>query len=219
MAYKLTVEQNKFLDFISKKKISSFYLTGGTALSHYYLQHRFSEDLDFFSEKEFDVADITSVIGEAKRAIGFNTVDYQQSFNRNIYELAFPNSIYLKVEFAYFPFTQIEQPANHRGLLVDSLMDIAVNKVFTITQQSRGRDYYDLYAIFKKTNWIFSDLLSRARIKFDWHIDYLQLGSQFLKIESLLDDPILTDASITKDKVIDFFKKESALLGKKFLSK
>jgi len=219
MVYKLTNEQNKFLGFIAKKKITSFYFTGGTALSHYYLKHRFSEDLDFFSEEEFKVTDIVPVIGEAKRTIGFNTFDYQQSFNRNIYELAFPNSIYLKVEFTYFPFTQIERPKSHHGVLVDSLMDIAVNKVFTITQQSRGRDYYDLYAIVKKTNWALSDLLSKARVKFDWHIDYLQLGSQFLKIESLLDDPILTDTSITKDKVVDFFKKESALLGKKILSK
>jgi len=27
-------------------------LSGGTALSEFYLHHRFSEDLDFFSEKE-----------------------------------------------------------------------------------------------------------------------------------------------------------------------
>ena len=31
---------------------SRFYLTGGTALSEFYLRHRLSEDLDLFSEEE-----------------------------------------------------------------------------------------------------------------------------------------------------------------------
>lgn len=31
-----------------------FYFTGGTALSAYYLKHRYSDDLDFFSESEVE---------------------------------------------------------------------------------------------------------------------------------------------------------------------
>jgi len=217
MEYHLTSEQKKFLDFLATKKLSSFYFTGGTALSHFYLQHRFSEDLDFFSEEEFKTTDITTIIGEAKRALKFISFDFQQSFNRNIYQIAFPKEKFLKVEFTYYPFKQIERPKLHEGLLVDSLMDIAVNKVFTVTQQSRGRDYYDIFAIIKKTGWDFSDLLSRARIKFDWHIDYLQVGSQLLKVKTHLDDPILSDTPITKESVIDFFAKESVHLGKNIL--
>ncbi len=32
-----------------------FYLSGGTALAEYYLHHRLSDDLDFFSENEIDI--------------------------------------------------------------------------------------------------------------------------------------------------------------------
>jgi predicted nucleotidyltransferase component of viral defense system len=39
--------QNKVLLEIGKLD-SPFYLTGGTALSRYYLNHRWSDDLDFF---------------------------------------------------------------------------------------------------------------------------------------------------------------------------
>ncbi|MFH1863611.1 MAG: nucleotidyl transferase AbiEii/AbiGii toxin family protein [bacterium] len=48
----LTKEQKQILEFVSKDKVitSQFYLTGGTALSYFYFKHRFSEDLDFFSE-------------------------------------------------------------------------------------------------------------------------------------------------------------------------
>lgn len=47
----LTVLQLRFINAISKSPLrDSFFLTGGTALSAFYLQHRYSEDLDFFTE-------------------------------------------------------------------------------------------------------------------------------------------------------------------------
>jgi predicted nucleotidyltransferase component of viral defense system len=43
--------QNNFLDWW-KVYDSPFYLTGGTALGRFYLNHRCSEDLDFFVNAE-----------------------------------------------------------------------------------------------------------------------------------------------------------------------
>lgn len=37
----------------------TFYLTVGTALAAFYLQHRYSEDLDFFTETEVDIANLS----------------------------------------------------------------------------------------------------------------------------------------------------------------
>ncbi|MDP2905864.1 MAG: nucleotidyl transferase AbiEii/AbiGii toxin family protein, partial [Candidatus Omnitrophota bacterium] len=50
----LTSDQKKFLQLASEENYiaSEFYLSGGTALSAFYLFHRYSEDLDFFIEKE-----------------------------------------------------------------------------------------------------------------------------------------------------------------------
>ena len=50
----LTAHQKRILDLISKEKYFTdrFYFTGGTVLAEFYLKHRFSEDLDFFSEKQ-----------------------------------------------------------------------------------------------------------------------------------------------------------------------
>ena len=50
----LTPKQSHFLEIAqSESQIAKrFYLTGGTALSEFYLQHRFSHDIDFFTEKE-----------------------------------------------------------------------------------------------------------------------------------------------------------------------
>ncbi|MCX6791217.1 MAG: nucleotidyl transferase AbiEii/AbiGii toxin family protein [Candidatus Gribaldobacteria bacterium] len=59
----LSENQQKVLEIISQSKdiCQNFYLTGGTALAEFYLQHRFSEDLDFFSENEVDPQTIFSL--------------------------------------------------------------------------------------------------------------------------------------------------------------
>jgi predicted nucleotidyltransferase component of viral defense system len=47
----LTPLQRRFLNAFSQTELKKdFFLTGGTALAHFYLQHRLSDDLDFFTE-------------------------------------------------------------------------------------------------------------------------------------------------------------------------
>ena len=141
----LTARQIEFLRvFSSNVEIAKrFYLTGGTCLSEYYLHHRVSEDLDFFCDSEFDPLNLTMWIGGNKNTLAFDSFEFQQSFNRNMYFLSYAKDNKLKVEFTYYPFRQIENPKKHKGILIDSLLDIATNKLFTIYQQPRGRDYFD----------------------------------------------------------------------------
>lgn len=208
----LTKKQSDFLKYFSSTSSLSinFYLSGGTALSEYYLKHRFSEDLDFFSENEFEPNSITPYIKKAKKKLNFIKFDYQRSFNRNIFQILFSDKSFLKVEFTYFPFIQIEKPEKINGVLIDSLIDIAVNKVFTIHQSPRGRDFFDLYMIIENKKWEIKDLINYARVKFDTKVDPLQLGTQFLKVKTLLDDPIIMDSVVTKTKIEDFFLQEAS---------
>lgn len=82
----LSDNQIKILEAISNDNAicQIFYLTGGTALSEYYLQHRLSEDLDFFSEQEFDIQAINIFFAKNKKLLGIKKIDIQQSFNRNL---------------------------------------------------------------------------------------------------------------------------------------
>ena len=84
---------------------------------------------------------------------------------------------------------RIEKKIKRNKLFVDSLEDIAVNKLFTIYQKPRSRDFIDLYLIMKKTGYSMEDLIKKTKIKFDWHIDYLQLGSQFMQAKTVKDYP------------------------------
>ncbi len=219
MAKILTQNQEVVLKSIAKTDLAGrFYFSGGTALAYYYLQHRYSEDLDFFSENEFDPLEISVFIKNLQSRIGFINFDYQNSFNRNLYFLKWQDkSEVLKLEFTYYPFKQIESPKLKDGLRVDSVIDIAVNKLFTIAQKPRGRDYFDLYMIIDKYNFKIEDLRMLAKQKFDWDVDKLLLGTRFNEVDQCKDDPIISNKSFDLVEVESFFKEKARELGKEFI--
>lgn len=216
----LTPEQHTFLEFVKKQPalIAQFYFTGGTCLSEYYLHHRFSEDLDFFSEEEVDSQAITILLHTHKTTLGYVKLDFQQSFNRNLFFLSYSGGAQLKVEFTYFPFERIDSSQLKDGLPIDSLQDIAVNKLFTIYQKPRGRDFYDLFAMHKKLAWDLKELMKLARIKFDTPIDPLQLGRNLMQAEELKDDPLVTDQLYKYTDVTSFFRTVSKSLKSEVMS-
>lgn len=213
----LTERQRAFLILLGRDAWlrERFVLSGGTALAGFHLQHRYSEDLDFFSEEEFDANLIMVFFRHAKSSLGFLDVDYEQSYNRNLYFLRFDGEE-LKMEFTYYPFPKIEEGLKYEGVHVDSLLDIAVNKLFTIYQQPRARDYVDLFCICGKTGWTLADLQKKARVKFDWHIDPLQLGMQFLKAMEVKDYPRMI-TEVPQDAWQGFFVIEAKKLGAEIL--
>lgn len=215
----LSENQKVILGIISKDKsiCDNFYLTGGTALARFYLHHRLSEDLDFFSENEFEPQNISVFWEKIKNKAKISSVEFQQSFNRNLFFLDLEDGDKIKTEFTYFPFVRIEKKMKTGDLYVDSLLDIAVNKIFTIYQKPRSRDFIDLYFILQKDKSISLDnLIKQAQIKFDNYIDPIQLGAQYLKAGELKDFPrMLID--IKEDIWQDFFINEAKKLSAKII--
>lgn len=209
----LTERQKQFLNLLSNHKdlVSQFYLSGGTALTEYYIPYRYSEDLDFFSLEPIDPEIIAVFLRSIKERLGYERVESNTSFNRNLFFLDFPDEK-LKTEFTYFPFPPIEQPTPKDGIRVDSLMDIATNKLFTIYQNPRARDFTDLYMICRQHNFGIDDLIKKARVKFDWQVDPIKLGSQFLLAKELKDYPRLIEQLDPVDWQ-EFFVHEARKLG------
>lgn len=214
----LTGIQQLFLNLLGKQFFSKkFYLSGGTALTAFYIPYRFSEDLDFFSEEEIQVDEITAFLQSIKNTLGFESFDFNTSFNRNLFFLKFPNET-LKLEFTYYPFKRLGNSKEESGVMVDNIEDIAVNKLFTIYQTPRSRDFMDLYMIIKRYGFSIDDLIKKAKIKFDSHIDPLKLGTQFHLAMELKDYPNLIDQ--LKDREWqDFFKVEAKKLGQEIIEK
>lgn len=213
----LTKTQESFLQQAGENAFLArhFYLRGGTALAGFYLRHRYSEDLDFFSEEEFPTLGITVFLKSIKQKLGISKIDFQQSFNRNLFFLRIKGNI-LKTEFTYFLFPRIEKGKKQFGIQIDSILDIAVNKLFSIYQRTQARDYIDLYCIVKKEGFSIQELLKKAKEKFDWHIDPLQLGTQFIKAQGAEDYPRMI-AKVPAKAWKSFFMREAKKLKGKIL--
>lgn len=214
----LTERQKQFLQLLAKQKnlVSQFYLSGGTALTEYYIPYRYSEDLDFFSLEPVDSEVIAVFLRSIKDELGFEKVESNTSFNRNLFFLNFGEEK-LKTEFTYFPFPPIEEPILKDGIRIDSLVDIATNKLFTIYQNPRARDFTDLFMICRKEHFEINDLVKKARVKFDWQIDPIKLGSQFLLVKELKDYPRLIE-KLKPSEWEKFFLDEARRLGSEIVN-
>ncbi len=211
----LSENQRKILELLSKERLvaENFYLSGGTALAEFYLHHRLSEDLDFFSENEFEAESISVILKKISKPADIKSVKHEQSFNRNLFFLELPDDE-IKTEFTYYPFPRIEIKKKINNFFIDSLLDIAVNKLFTIYQNPRSRDFIDLFFILKENQeWSIDDLSKKAQIKFDSVIDPLQLAAQFVKAENLRDQPKML-IKIDNASWRNFFKEKAAQLSK-----
>lgn len=209
----LSKNQQRMLDELSRESsiTGMFYLSGGTALAEYYLHHRYSEDLDFFSPDEFPIEGVTAALKKIGVRAGVSGTRYEQSFNRNLFFLEIGEET-IKTEFTYFPFERIDTTKKVGALSIDSLLDIAVNKLFTIYQKPRSRDFIDLYCILQQEKvWTVDDLSKKAQIKFDTHIDPLQLGAQFLRADELKDYPRMI-TTVEPATWHAFFKEEASRL-------
>jgi len=188
----LTLHQKKFLEFASRAEYiyKNFYLTGGTALASFYLRHRLSEDLDFFNEKEeVNLQIINRILAEFKKETRIIKIEQRTVFGIHNFFFHFSDNTVLKVDFSYYPFPRIAKGARFKNITIDSDYDIAVNKVHTIAMQPRSRDFIDIYFLITEKGYNLQDLIMKAKAKFDWHIDALQLGTQLLKALDVKDFP------------------------------
>ncbi|MBI3260875.1 nucleotidyl transferase AbiEii/AbiGii toxin family protein [Candidatus Berkelbacteria bacterium] len=210
----LSVTQQQALDWLADNSVltKQFYLSGGTALAEFYLKHRYSEDLDFFSSKEFDFIDLQPHIQSLRKFLKAKNITIENRFNRNLIFFETPAET-LKLEFSWFVGEPIEKGMKYHKLTVDSKLDIAVNKLFTIYERPRARDYVDLYYLLPE--FPLKKLIQLARIKFDWHIDLLQLGARF-HTPDLSDWPRMV-APLKPETVRGCLQKLALKLGKEVI--
>lgn len=118
--------------------MNSFYLSGGTALA-LHLGHRESEDLDFFSQKEFDPQVLQQQLEKSFKlteiAIDQDTLN---CFIGNV-----------KLQFLHCPYQLISPTSILGGIVISSVTDIACTKLITVSSRGSKKDFVDLYFILK----------------------------------------------------------------------
>lgn len=202
--------QQKILQFFKASILSKkFYLSGGTALAEFYLQHRFSEDFDFFTQDELDLEQLKKFINFLAKKTEVTEIEFQHGFGLYTFFLKDKRkSLKHKIDFGQYPFGPIEKLKQYNGIFVESLYDIAVNKVQTIAFRPRLRDFIDVYFILQKEkNWNFQGLLRKSFEKFEMKVDNLQLGENLLQVKNLRDMPRMIK-SVDISKVKSYFLNE-----------
>ncbi len=187
----LSFRQKQFLAVVlqTDEILKNFYLSGGTALSSWYLHHRESYDLDFFSDQPFNGEKITHWIKQNEEKLEYRSLVINDDFGFYTFLFRYRDNSRFKVDFAHYTSKRITKGMVWKGLEIDSMYEIAVNKIHTIRTHPRERDYIDLYCILKETNWNIDKLLIDAERKFDVTTDILQVAKHFLQVAEITDYP------------------------------
>lgn len=119
------------------RNFESFYLGGGTAIA-LQIGHRISEDLDFFTDHQFDEDRLT------KEILGFQSL---RQYRGTVHGLL--NNV--RLSFLYYPVPLIEAPVFWNGIKIAAISDLVGEKFKTVSQRGAKKDFCDLYAIFHTT--------------------------------------------------------------------
>lgn len=208
----LTASQKRVIKLIAKEpRLSCFYLSGGTALSVFYLQHRLSDDLDFFSAEPVDVQFILEFVETLKKGVNASKVRFERLYDRNIFFFELANGKELKMEFTRYPFKRLGRTAKRAGISVDSLRDLAANKLMALIDRFDPKDFIDLYFLLK--HFSLNKIRKDAEKKFNVKIGGMLLGSEMAKVRRIVALPVmLLPVTIAELKL--FFAKKAREVGK-----
>ena len=172
-----------FDEFSRVEKLrKQFYFGGGTALSVFYLQHRYSDDLDYLSEIEFDKNTVIEFVNHLSKKLSI-TIKITKKKTVLWFELRKDNQL-LKIDFITFPYPRIEKGDIYQGVVIDSAQDIAANKLLVMNLETNPKDYVDMYFLLKEKFTIW-DIIYTVEAKFKLRLDLIALGSDFLEAEKL----------------------------------
>lgn len=146
----LTPLQRKLLREIGQSPLrDEFFLTGGTALASFYLHHRYSVDLDFFTVNPTAVVQVPPVMQEIAVRLGLEitftrTLDtFLECFFRS------PAGERVQFDFAQDSPYRLEPIRFHSelGIQIDNPTDISCNKLSALFDRAEPKDFVDVYFI------------------------------------------------------------------------
>jgi len=146
----LTPVQEAFLQvFAELPDRDQFYLTGGTALAEFYLGHRLSYDLDFFTGVDGLVQPLSfqlEIFAE-KHDLGIQVV---RRFTTYVEFLVTREEETLKIDLALDSPFRLESPVLCApGIYVNNFTDLCVDKLLAYYGRAEPRDAVDLYFILQ----------------------------------------------------------------------
>jgi hypothetical protein len=126
-----------------------FFLTGGSALGLFYLDHRRSYDLDLFTSEEVDGKEVQNLVLRVAEQIGaqceavrtapdFHRFRLTREDEREIIDVVIDRAPQLDEEKAFFG-----------DIRVDTIRELIANKLTTLVSRAELKDVVDLYFLEK----------------------------------------------------------------------
>ncbi len=178
-----------------------FYLTGGTALSRFYQEKRYSDDLDFFTNNStrFHFA-VKNILAELSQEFNIET----ELNSRDFVRIKIDGQ--LQVDFVNDRVPRYKEPrVLDNGYKIDTIENILSNKLTAIVGRDNPKDIFDIYLIdqYYPVNW--REIVDSAREKTLFSMDDLIVRLKSFP-HRLLDSINLIDKHFL-DKFEDEFPK------------
>ena len=150
--------QDKVLDTVFKNS-SEFYLTGGTCLNRFYMEVRYSDDLDFFtnSSKIFnlEVRRLKQILSE------FFDIDVEIE-SKDFVRWKIEN---LKIDFVNDVSCYCGKVVVRDNLILDNTENICANKFLAVLGRDEAKDVFDLFVIDKYFKPDYKNVIDCAKKK------------------------------------------------------
>jgi len=143
---------------------AGFYLGGGTALSRFYLKHRFSDDLDLFVHEPHlfpeyfrrATARLTPIYPELQ--VDVDARDFKRVVIREASQT-------LKIDFVADRVPRVGLTEQRGGIVIDCVRNILANKLTAVLDRDEGRDIIDILSIAKHYRFNWKQALTDAQQK------------------------------------------------------
>jgi hypothetical protein len=179
----LTDKTQKVFNLLSGYNyISEFTFVGGSAIA-YYLNHRLSEDLDFFTWHKYLPADISLFLKDISKT---HKVEIVNSSNENID--VFIDGIKVTLFANDWDVLKENRKSIKEKIYAADLKLLCAMKVNTLSLRSKFRDYYDLY-VFNKEMFSIKDIYNYASFYLPG-ITKKVFGMQLIYIDDIEDESI-----------------------------
>lgn len=171
-----------------------FYLTGGTCLSRFYQEKRYSDDLDFFTNNSPRYSFAIKKVKQALAAkfdlsIEIESKDFTRYKINNFLQVDFVNDIDARYK---------DVVVTKDGYIIDNIENILSNKLTAVIGRDNPKDIFDIYLIWRyyKFDWI--QIVKSAHEKASFSDEELIVRLKSFP-RSLLDEIILVDKYFLND--------------------
>lgn len=192
--------------FFAIRDWEGLWLTGGTCLSEYYFGHRLSVDIDLFTAEE-DLFQAARASLQQPKVLGelgdIETVRVTPYFCQFL--LRRPTGETLKIDLGKDLPIKLAEKVRCGHVWLDSLLDLASNKVGCLVHREDVKDYVDLYYLLPHLG-LDAEAALRLGLEKEAGLDPLIVAAQLQLIQTQPKPDFLV-ADIAWDDVKEYFRK------------